>query len=167
MVTTLTQVQKRSIILMKYTIETLMNMLESVSQETATTFRDPNEGDKGWTTLEVVRHLLDFDGFFLQRAQMMLEQTHPALPAYAHEALAIERSYNEEDLKESLEALYASRQRFIAFFSELTPEQWARTGIHPERASFTMTDAVMQVGLHDAIHIEQITRILAQAYLLP
>jgi len=49
----------------------------------------------------------------------------------------------------------------IAFFASLTPEQWARDGVHPEREGFTMTDAVMQVGLHDLDHLEQITRILA------
>lgn len=35
-----------------------------------------------------------------------------------------------------------------------------RAGIHPKRGHFTMTDAVIQVGHHDCMHLEQITRIL-------
>ena len=44
----------------------------------------------------------------------------------------------------------------------ITAADWERGGVHPERDNFTMTDAVMQVGLHDLDHLEQITRVLAQ-----
>jgi len=93
---------------------------------------------------------------------MMQAQMQPQLPAYDHEAMAIDRAYQQEDLAEAYSALKASRGRFIAFFAGLTPEQWERAGVHPERDSFTMTDAAMQVGLHDLDHLEQITRVLAK-----
>ncbi len=152
------QVRKRHIWLMKTTCDILENVLQDVTQEQATTLRD---GPDGWTVVEVVCHLRDFDGFFHHRAIMMLEQDHPTLPGYDHEALAIERNYNSEQLSEALAALKSSRQRFIDLFKSLSAEQWERTGIHPEREYFNMTEAVMQVGLHDVTHIEQITRILA------
>ena len=34
--------------------------------------------------------------------------------------------------------------------------------MHPERDSFCMTDALMQVSAHDLDHLEQITRVLSQ-----
>lgn len=161
--TTMTLVRQRSIALMQKTLDTLTNIMQNVDDHMAVTLRDPHDGDKGWTTLEVLCHLRDFDEFFHGRAVMMRDQGHPQLPAYDHEALAIERRYNEQNPAEVLADLQQKRARFVTFFQNLTDEQWERTGVHPERDSFDMTDAVMQVGHHDAIHIEQITRILAQA----
>ena len=92
----------------------------------------------------------------------MLHEDHPQLPAYDHEAMAIERAYQSEQVSDAFAALNDSRQRFIAFFRGLSAEEWERAGIHPERGEFTMTDAVTQVVLHDLDHLEQITRVLAQ-----
>jgi hypothetical protein len=156
----LEKVHRTHVRLMQYTCQSLGHILQFVSQEVATQFRD---GPEGWTILEVVCHLRDFDGFFHHRAMMMLEQEYPHLPAYDHEALAIEHNYNGQNLGEVYAELAASRQRFVTFFKALTPDQWERAGIHPERGHFTMTDAVMQVGHHEANHIEQITRILTQS----
>lgn len=150
-------VRKRHIFLMEKTLQILENVLKNITQEEAMTLRD---GENGWTILEVVCHLRDFDGFFRGRAEMMLMQDYPELPAYDHESLAIAMKYNEQDLREALAQLSESRERFIEFFNGLTDEQWEKAGIHPERGHFTMTDAVMQVTTHDANHLEQITRIL-------
>ena len=153
------QVRERHIGAMRKSCDILAHILQGVTDEQARALRD---GPDGWSIIEIVCHLRDFDEFFYSRAQMMQTQTQPQLPAYDHEALAIERGYQAEDLAEALAALKTSRARFIAFFADLTPEQWARDGVHPERDSFTMTDAAMQVGLHDLDHLEQITRVLAQ-----
>lgn len=157
-------VRKRHIFLMEKTLQILENVLKNVTQEEAMTLRD---GENGWTILEIVSHLRDFDGFFRGRAEMMIMQDYPELPSYDHEALAIAMKYNEQDLREVLIQLSESRERFIEFFNGLTDEQWEKAGIHPERGHFTMTDAVMQVGTHDANHIEQITRILINRKKMP
>ncbi len=146
--------------LMKTTLDILGNVLAPVSQVVATTLLDDRDGPKGWTVVEVVCHLRDFDGFFQQRAQLMLEQASPQLPAVAQEALAVERDYISQDVHLAYDELIESRRQFIEFFTRLTPEQWERAGTHPTRGHFTMTNAVVQVSFHDAMHIEQITRIL-------
>lgn len=144
---------------MQQTVKTISHILTTVSQETATTLRD---GPGGWTILEVLCHVRDFDIFFYERAVMMLNQEHPTLPAYDHEQIAIDQRYNEQDLRRALADLLASRARFVALFQGLTTAQWERTGIHPERDHFGLTDAAIQVGHHDVVHIEQITRILIE-----
>jgi hypothetical protein len=160
--TTFAHVQKRHIRLMRLTCDTLGNILAGVSQDTATTLRD---GPEGWTTLEVVCHLRDFDCFFLGRAQMMLKGDYPLLPAYDHERIAIDCRYNEQNLQAAYAALRASREQFARFFENLNEGQWAMAGVHPENGHWTMLDSLMQVGLHDATHLEQITRILSLDYL--
>ena len=157
--TSLYQVRKRHIWQMKTTCLILEHVLKNISEEQA---HDLQDGPEGWSIIEIVCHLRDFDEIFYNRAQMMLEQDHPQLPAYDHEAMAIEKRYQDEKLAYAYYDLKASRERFVALFESLTDEQWERTGVHPEHRSFTMTDALMQVGLHDINHIEQITRILEQ-----
>ena len=152
------QVRERHIGAMQKSCDILGHILQGLTNDEARALRD---GSEGWSIIEIVCHLRDFDEIFYKRAQMMQAQGQPQLPAYDHEAMAVERAYQQEDLAEALGALQASRARFVSFLSALTPEQWQRTGVHPERDSFTMTDAAMQVGLHDLDHLEQITRVLA------
>ncbi|MCY3798083.1 MAG: DinB family protein [Chloroflexi bacterium] len=155
--TTWQQARERQISAMRMTCEILGHILRNVSDERARALRD---GPDGWSIVEIVCHLRDFDDIFLSRARMMLERDHPPLPAYDHEAMAIERAYQAQSLDEAYGALNASRANFARFFETLTPEQWARGGLHPERDSFSMTDALMQVSAHDLDHLEQITRVL-------
>ena len=154
------QVRERHLGAMRASCDILGHILQGMPNERARALRD---GPDGWSILEIVCHLRDFDEIFYNRVQMMQAQERPQLPAYDHEAMAIDGAYQQEDLAEAYSALRASRARFIACLADLTPAQWERDGVHPERDSFTMTDALMQVGLHDLDHLEQITRVLAQA----
>ena len=158
----LTENQKahiRSIILMKRTIAILEKLIQPISQETATTLRD--EGD-GWTVTEVICHLRDFNEIFHQRAIMFLEEDNPALPAYDHDAMAIERDYNSQNLQNVFAELQQSRDEIMAFFNELSDEQWEQVAIHPEKGRVNLGDAAAQVGFHDLTHIDQIHKILNQ-----
>ena len=155
--TTWQQVRERQISAMRLTGEILGHTLFNVSAERGRALRD---GPDGWSIVEIVCHLRDFDEIFHNRARMMLELDHPQLPAYDHEAMAIERDYQSQSLEEAYGALKASRANFARCFETLTPEQWARGGGHPERDSFSMTDALMQVSAHDLDHLEQIARVL-------
>ena len=150
-------VRQAHLALMERTANTLDRFLAPLSRETATTLRD---GGDGWTVTEVMGHLRDFDGYFRGRAIMMAEQETPQLPAYDHEAIAVASRYNEQDFRTVVADFLRSRRETHAFFSGLTDEQWERAGIHPERGHFTMTDAVIQVGHHDTVHLEQIGKIL-------
>lgn len=151
--------RKRFVWLMKRSVDIIDNLLADVSQEDASTYRDTGDG---WTVLEVVAHLRDFDAIFRERAIMMRDQDTPQLPAFDHETMAIEQKYNQQQLRTVLQQLRASRDQTVAFFISLTDEQWARAGIHPEKGEFSMLDAAAQVSMHEVEHIEQITRILAE-----
>jgi hypothetical protein len=150
-------IRKRSGWLAKTTIDILSNILADVSQETATTYRD---GGDGWTALEAVCHLRDFDTIFQHRVERMLNEELPDLDPADHDQMVIDSRYNEQNMVEVLADFAAHRRGFIDLFKSLTAEQWERYGNHPERESFSMTDALMQLGLHDVTHIEQITRTL-------
>jgi hypothetical protein len=154
------QNRRRHLTFMQQTHEIIMHMLASVSQERATTARDARDGDKGWTVLEVLCHLRDFDNIFRMRAKIMRYQEYPTLPFYDHEKLAQEGNYNGQVLDQVIAEFTRSRQYTITFFELLSDDLWQRSGVHPERGHFTMVDAALQIGLHDVTHIEQMSRIL-------
>lgn len=150
---------ERYLSIIKYTVHTLAHLVSLVTPDRWTTARD---GEEGWTALEVLCHLRDFDEIFYQRALSMRDQDTPHFTAYDHEQMAIDARYNEQELLVVIQALLASRARFVAFFESLSEDDWQRAGVHPERGAFTMMDSVAQVATHDTNHIEQITRILTQ-----
>jgi len=158
--TTWGQARERQISAMRLTCEILGHILRNVSDDQARELRD---GPDGWSVIEVLCHLRDFDEIFHSRALMMLEREQPQLPAYDHEGMAVDRAYQRETVVDAYDALKNSRARFLEFFERLRPEQWARGGVHPERGRFSMTAALMQVSAHDLDHLEQITRILRGA----
>jgi len=151
--------RRRHIKAMGYSLHTLGNILEITTQADATTFRDSGDG---WTVLEVLGHLKDFDRIFYDRAVMMCDDDHPQLPAFDHDALVAAGDFNAQHKADVYTALRTSRLAFIDFFKGLTDVQWARTGVHPERGTFSLTDALVQVVMHDIDHTEQMTRILAE-----
>ena len=152
--------RRRILQFMQQTHDTLRHVLVPVSQATATTVRDAHDGDRGWTVLEVLCHLRDFDNIFRERAKLMCVQEYPTLLYHDHEQLARVGNYNGQVLATVIEEFTHSRMQTVHFFTELTNDLWARAGVHPERGHFTMLDAALQIGTHDTVHLEQITRIL-------
>lgn len=153
----MTIVHKAHLALMSNSLKVLNLVLADVSQKDATTYRD---GGDGWTVLEVLCHLRDYDVIFLERATQIRDEDNPTFTPRDHEAMVTERAYNSQNLGAVLAELNHSRAQFIAFFEALTPEQWEREGTHPEYGEFPMTRSLIQVGTHDVNHTEQILRIL-------
>ena len=137
----------------------LQAILKDVTQEEAMAATD---GPDGWSVIEIVCHLRDFDGYFRGRCEMMLNEDNPRLPAYDHEAIAVERNYKGEKLGDALTAFLESRRSYVAFLSGLTEEQLDRPGVHPESGPITVLDQSLRAVLHDIDHTEQIARALGK-----
>ena len=132
-------------------------LLHGVTRERA---MEATDGPDGWSVVEAVCHLRDFESSFRDRAERMLAEENPTLPAYDHEALAIERDYQHQDLRAAMAILLEERRRFIALFESLRPEQFVRSGIHPENGRITVMDSLIQLTNHDVTHLDQIARCL-------
>ncbi len=135
--TLLYRIQQRHLTILQQNVETLANIFQSISPDEATTYRD---GPQGWTSLEVLCHLRDYDIFYQQQAEMLLTEESPTMPIYDHEALAIERRYNVQSIEKALNDLKQSRQQAIDFYKNLTDNQWQRVGHHPFFGEWSMTD---------------------------
>jgi hypothetical protein len=148
--------RERSLLLAEKNVKTLGHVLRAIPAAQATSLRD---GADGWTPLEIVCHLRDFDLIFYERARQTLEHDQPQFKAYDIHTLATENAYSIQKMESVYGELRESRHRLIAFFKGLTDQEWRRTGIHPSRGELTMMQQLILVGTHDADHLEQITRV--------
>ncbi len=154
----LLRLRNRHITLMQRTLKTIDHIVRATSREDMTTWRDGGEG--GWTALEALCHVRDFNTIFHERGLSVIEQENPAFIRRNHLQMVIDGNYNGQDPIAVVGELAAARANLVAFYEALTPEQLERTGVHAEYGLQTLYDLMQQVGHHDTDHTEQITRIL-------
>jgi uncharacterized damage-inducible protein DinB len=132
-------------------------LLSSTSPADLTTYRD---GGTGWTVLEVLCHLRDFEAVFFERARLTVEQEYPDLPYPDPEQLASERRYNEQDVRIVFGEWAALRADHLDYLGRLAVADWERAGNHPTRGRFTLHDGLLLAAWHDVNHTEQMVKIL-------
>lgn len=138
----------------------LQGILSDVSANGARLARD---GADGWSVVEILCHLRDFDGFYRLRCEMMLELDHPNLPAYDHVALARDNDYQGQEVQTVLGEYVQSRRLLVGLVSGLDRVELERTGNHPESGHMTVLEQAFRAVTHDIDHIEQIVRALERA----
>ncbi len=135
----------------------LTHLLASATPSELRTYRD---GGTGWTCLEVLCHLRDYEALFLQRARLTAEQDRPELPNPDPDALAREGRYNEQDSAQVFADWKQRRAATLAYLEALSDNQWARVAQHPRRGPMRLDDQIALVAWHDVNHAEQMARIL-------
>jgi hypothetical protein len=115
----------------------------------------PSPGE--WSITEVCCHLRDFSEIGGERIRRMLDEDEPFLPSYDQEALARERSYQNERMPQALAALRAFSGGLAYLLESLSEEQWQRTG-RPEGSLAGMRPGEVGPGL---ISIGQYAQLLA------
>lgn len=134
-------------------------IVHSISEEAATTYRD---GGTGWTVVEVLCHLRDFEAVYLQRARLTVEQDFPDLPFPNPDELVEINQYKREALAAAYDAWVSNRRALLTYLESLDDSAWERPANHPTRGRFDLNHQLLLTTWHDMNHIEQITHILEQ-----
>ena len=132
-------------------------ILSGVDQQRAQTATD---GPDGWSVLEVMCHLNDYEEIFAMRARRMVAEIVPNFPHADHLAWVTANHYAEQNLTATFATYLSRRRAFIAFLRGLTPEQWQRKGYTDVWGEVTVVQVAINATLHDVNHIEQIIRAL-------
>lgn len=156
----LLRLRNRHLALMQRSMKAIGHVIRNTPTADLTTYRDGGAG--GWTALEALCHLRDFNAIFHERARSVIAQDQPHFALRDHLQMVIDGQYNAQDPLAVLAEMEAERARLVTFYEALTPDQLERTGVHPEYGLLTLYDLMQQVGHHDADHLEQITRVLAE-----
>lgn len=135
------------------------HILETAPREALTTYRDSG---LGWTVAEVLCHLRDFESVFLERARLIVGSDFPDLPFPDPDQLALDHNYKEEQAWPAFEDWQRRRRGHLDYLESLADDVWERAGNHPTRGRFTLQQQLALNAWHDANHLEQITRILAE-----
>ncbi len=105
---------------------------------------------------EVICHLADWEGVWLERMRRMASENNPELPSYDEGQWAIDHNYKEANAYEQIEKFVEGRQALVAFLKDLAPEQWERTGIHSQWGPISIASLATLVIGHDGYHAKQI-----------
>src|SRR5687768_14793866 len=104
--------------------------VQNITPQDATTYRDNGEG---WTALEVMCHLRDFEQVFLDRMCLTVDEDFPDLPVPNADQLALENNYNAQRLDAAYSEWSQRRNALLGYIATLSDEAWARTANHPVR----------------------------------
>jgi uncharacterized damage-inducible protein DinB len=135
----------------------LEELLTQASREQLTTRPSP----KKWSIGEILAHLAEDEFATAWRYRQMVEHKGIELAGFDQDLWARLGDYASRVPDESLELFRLLRAANLQFLGQLTAEQWECYGIHAERGRITVRDLATHMAGHDANHIEQISKILA------
>ena len=112
-----------------------------------------------WSILEVVNHLYDEErDDFRFRLDSLLHHHERLWPPIDPPAWAVERSYNERELDESLERFLGERRKSIEWLKELKAPRLENKYEHPQGV-ISAGDLLASWVAHDYIHVRQLARL--------
>lgn len=117
---------------------------------------DKHPDPERFSLREVICHLADWEGVWLDRMQRMASEDKPTLPGYDEGQWAIDHKYSEANAQEQITKFIEGRKALVEFLKGLAPEQWERTGIHSQWGMISIQSLATLVIGHDGYHTKQI-----------
>src|SRR5437868_5371571 len=107
------------------TPDVIDQLLRGATQEDFDRRPDPER----FTIREVIAHLADWEGVWLERATRVVNEDRPAITSNDEGQWAIDHHYAELDVREQLDKFRTGRAHLAAYLRDLAPEQWERVGL--------------------------------------
>ena len=123
--------------------------------------RRPASGD--WSARENLVHLARHATVFLERLDRILREESPRLGRYRAEDDPEWPAWASLSIDEAVRRLRDVRRELIAWATALTPEQVARTGLHPAFGAMTIPGWLEFFLLHEAHHLYEAMGRIAEA----
>ncbi len=115
----------------------------------------------GWTVTQVVHHLADSHMNCYIRFRLALTEDEPTIRPYDQSAWATLHDAETAPIEWSLEMLEALHARLLMLLHSLSPAQWQRKYLHPERGVTRLDQAAVQYAWHSRHHVAHITALRA------
>jgi hypothetical protein len=115
-----------------------------------------------WSIAEILAHLAEDEIATAWRYRQMVEHNGIDLAGFDQDLWARLGNYRARDPQDSLALFRLLRNANLQFLSELSNQQWECCGIHAERGRITVRDLASHMTGHDANHVEQIRRLVAE-----
>jgi len=125
-----------------------------------------DEGPDTWNAVNVVGHLIDGEDFdWIPRAKIILEhgETRAFEPFDRVAMLEESKGKTIAELLDTFDRLRAGNLRELQALN-LTADQLAKRGRHPELGVVTLSQLLSTWIVHDLGHIRQIVRVMSKQY---
>lgn len=111
----------------------------------------------GWTVRQVAHHLPDSHMNGIIRTKLGLTEDAPRIAAYNEDAWA-QLPDARLPIDVSLRLIEAVHERWVVTFRAMTPAQFARTYVHPEKGrGVTLDEQLHNYAWHSRHHVAHIT----------
>jgi hypothetical protein len=112
--------------------------------------------DGGWTARQVVHHLADSHLHCYARFRLALTEDRPTIKPYDEKLWAELPDARTGPIDASLALLEGLHARWVALMRAMTPEQFARAFVHPERGEMTLERTARLYAWHCRHHVAHI-----------
>ncbi len=134
--------------------------LKGVLAEIPAEHLDKRVGEGEWSVRQIVHHLVDSHCFAVYRVHLPLYNDQPVLPEWERDDYARQADY-ALPIDNPLALLVTLHERLAAMFEAMSPDQWARIGIHQTRGEMTVEQLCALYAGHGEVHLKQIADIRA------
>jgi len=116
----------------------------------------------GWTLRQVAHHVPESHMNAYIRFKLALTEDNPTIKPYKEDAWSKLPDVAIEPVETSLALLEAVHKRWLTLLGTMTPDQFARTVVHPEHGKQLSLDFLVQMyawhGRHHAAHVTSLRR---------
>jgi hypothetical protein len=122
-------------------------------------------GEEKWSIHEIIMHTTDSEIQGTLRVRKILAEPSSVLPSFNQDLWASGLNYREQSdaaRERALSLLALLRQQNLPLLEQATPEDWARSGIHPSFGVVTLRNMLELYAGHMERHIGQILDSRAQ-----
>ena len=110
-----------------------------------------------FTLREIIAHLADWDGIFLERIIKTRDENEPHIEDLDEGQVAIDHDYKNSNPHDSLGRFRATREILVQTLRDLEPGHWNKVAHRHFGPITTLHQAVLILG-HDGYHTQQITQ---------
>jgi DinB family protein len=112
-----------------------------------------------WSISEVLAHLAALEQVFAERVLRMVAEESPALARYDLEGAKTRGEYSRGSAGENLALFTRTRRSTLALLVGLPASAGARTGLHSELGTITLSEMLNEWANHDLGHLRQIAEL--------
>jgi DinB superfamily len=113
----------------------------------------------GWTVAQVVHHFADSHLHAYLRMRLALTERSPLVPSYDRVEWAELPDARLSDVTDSLDLVEALHRRWVTLLRALSPQQFERDIVQPDRGSVTVDRILAIYAWHSRHHVAHIVNL--------
>lgn len=116
----------------------------------------------GFSVIEHVCHLLDFNEIYLQRFKCVASRSLPYIESVDGTALAAEHHYRRQRLQPALRAFAFGRKRLSDYLHRLDRRKRSRCGVRDGKQRMSLEELVREAVDHDDTHAIELDELFGE-----